>query len=161
MCDCGCSSTITEKVAEVCNNYGCEVRYLIPILHDLQSAFGWISNEMMEDVAELLGTTTSHVHGVTTFYSLFYTKAPGKNIIRICNSTPCHIVGSRNIQKAIEAELKITPGQTTEDGCFSFEKVNCMGLCGVAPSMMINDDVYGNMTAEQIPSILAKYREEA
>jgi len=161
MCDCGCSSSVTDQVTAVCDKYGCEVRYLIPILHDLQSSFGWISNEVMENVAESLGTTVSHVHGVTTFYSLFYTKVQGQNVVRICSSTPCHIGGSHKLQEAIKSELGISPGETSKDGKFSFEKVSCMGLCGVAPAIMVNDDVYGNLTAEQVPSILSKYREEA
>lgn len=160
MCDCGCSVSLDDEVAVVCDKYGCQVRYLIPILHDIQSSYGCVPFEAMEAIADNLGITVSHVHGVVTFYSLFYTEPKGRNIVRICNSTACHIEGSRKVQQTIKDELGISPGETSNDRVFSFEKVSCMGLCGVAPAMMVNDDVYGNLTSEAIHSILAKYREE-
>ncbi len=85
-------------------------------------------------------------------------KPHGKNVIRLCDSPPCHIEGSKAIRDAISKALGVKPGETTEDGNFTFEIVSCMGLCGVAPAIMVNDDVYGNLTPEAVPSILAKYR---
>ena len=143
----------------IIERHGADKRNLIPLLHDLQHELGYVSSEVMEMVAEQLGVTVSQVHGVTTFYTLFYTKPQAKNIVRLCDSPPCHIEGSKAIRDAISKELGIDPGAACPDGSFSFEIVSCMGLCGVAPAIMVNDDVYGNLKPEMISSILGKYRE--
>ncbi|MCE5198207.1 MAG: NADH-quinone oxidoreductase subunit NuoE [Armatimonadota bacterium] len=152
---CGCSSDIVGIIEK----YDSDKRNLIPLLHELQDELGYISPEVMETIAEKLGTTVGQVHGVATFYTLFYTKPRGKNIVRMCNSTACHIEGGRKIREAVSAALGIAPGETTQDGGFTLEVVSCMGLCGVAPAIMVNDDVYGNLTPEMVPNILGKYRE--
>jgi NADH-quinone oxidoreductase E subunit len=153
-CNSNCSDSVIVRIIE---KYDSDTRNLIPLLHDLQAELGYLSPEVMETVAERLGTTVSHVHGVATFYSLFYTKPQGKNIVRLCDSPPCHIEGSKAIREAVSNFLGISEGETTEDGNFTFEIVSCMGLCGVAPAMMVNDDVYGNLKPEMIPDILSKY----
>jgi NADH-quinone oxidoreductase E subunit len=154
----GCTDLSTE-IREIIDQHGRDKHNLLPILHDLQRTLGHISPEVMEIVAEELNVPASEVYGVTTFYTLFYTKPQGKYIIRLCDSPPCHIEGSKKVREALMRELGIEPGNTTEDGMFSLEIVSCMGLCGVAPAMMVNDDVYGNLTPEMIPDILSKYRE--
>lgn len=148
-----CEAAVVE-IVEKCGR--CETN-LIPILHELQASMGYISNEAMETVAAELGVPVGRVHGTATFYSLFYLKPHGKNIIRLCDSPPCHLEGSKPIRDAISQAIGVAEGETTEDGAFTFELVSCMGLCGVAPAVMINDDVYGNLTPDAIPSILAKY----
>lgn len=152
---CGC----TETISTIIEKYNRDKRNLIPLLHDLQDALGYLSPEVMETVAEQLGTTSGQVHGVATFYTLFYTKPQGKNIVRLCDSPPCHIEGSKKIRDAVTGAIGVKPGETTEDGNFTFEIVSCMGLCGVAPAIMVNDDVYGNLTPEMVPGILGKYQE--
>lgn len=154
-CCCGCTATIDAIIEK----YGRDRRNLIPLMHDLQAKLGYLSPEIMETVADSLGITASQVHGVATFYTLFYTKPQGKYVVRLCDSPPCHIEGSKAVRKAIEKELGISEGQTTEDGSFSFEVVSCMGLCGVAPAMTINDDVHGNIKPETVGEIIGKYRE--
>ena len=156
-----CDSKCCEQTAvlTICEKYGSAERNLIPLLHDLQNQLGFLSPEVMETVAEQLGTTVSQVHGVATFYSLFYTKPHGKCVVSLCDSPPCHLEGSKAIRQAIETELGISEGETTEDGAFTFEIVSCMGLCGVAPAIMVNDDVYGNLKPEMIPGIIGKYKE--
>jgi NADH-quinone oxidoreductase E subunit len=145
-------------IVEIIEKYDSDKRNLIPLLHDLQAELGYISPEVMETVAERLGTTVSQVHGVATFYTLFYTKPQGKNIVRLCDSPPCHIEGSNSIRQAISDYLGISEGETTEDKQFTFEVVSCMGLCGVAPAIMVNDDVYGNLKPEMVAGILGKYK---
>ena len=110
-------------------------------------------------VADQLGVTVSQVHGVATFYTLFYTKPQARHIVRLCDSPPCHIEGGKSVREAISHELGIDPGGVCPDGSFAFEIVSCMGLCGVAPAIMVNDDVYGNLKPEMISSILGKYKE--
>ena len=143
------------KIIEKC---GRAETNLIPILHELQRSMGYISTEAMETIAAELGIPVGRVHGTATFYSLFYLKPHGKNVIRLCDSPPCHIEGSKAIRDAVTKAIGIQPGETTEDGNFTFEVVSCMGLCGVAPAMMINDDVYGNLTPESTVDIINNYR---
>ena len=156
-CDSQCCAGST--VTEIIERYGANKRNLIPMLHDLQDELGYVSSEVMEMVAERLGVTVSQVHGVATFYTLFYTKPQAKNIVRLCDSPPCHIEGSKAVREAVISELGIIPGEASTDGDFAFEIVSCMGLCGVAPAIMVNDDVYGNLKPEMVSSILGKYRE--
>lgn len=155
-CDSNC---VEAAVTAIVDKYDCDASKLIPLLHDLQRELGYLSAEVMETVANRLGITAAQVHGVATFYSLFYTKPHGKYVVRLCDSPPCHIEGSKAVREAVARELGISEGDTTQDGNFTFEIVSCMGLCGVAPAMMVNDDVYGNLKPEMIPGILGKYRE--
>jgi NADH-quinone oxidoreductase subunit E len=132
---------------------------LIPILHALQDNMGYLSAEAMDETAVWLSIHVSEVFGTATFYPLFALEPRGTYVIRMCDSPPCHIEGSGAIRKALEEHLGVTVGDTTDDGVFTFEEVSCLGLCGVAPSIMIGEDVYGNLTPELIPTILGKYRE--
>lgn len=163
-----------EQKKVVCKNCGSRNGYhniikefepkrdnLLPILHAINAKEGYLSEEAMVAVAEHLGIRVADVYGTASFYTLFSREPKGKYIIRLCDSPSCHIEGSRNIKKTIEKELGIGPGETTEDGLFTFEIVSCLGLCGVAPSVMINEDVYGNLTPESITSILKRYRESS
>lgn len=154
-----CNSNCTEAtITATVQKYERDACNLIPLLHDLQQELGYLSAEVMETVAEQLGITSSQVHGVATFYSLFYTEPRGKHIVRVCDSPPCHLQGSKDVRGAISKSLGISEGDTTEDGNFSFEVVSCMGLCGVAPAMMVDDDVYGNVKPEMVSDILGKYK---
>ena len=114
----------------------------------------------MEEVAIWLSIPASEVYGTATFYTLFAIEPKGKYIIRLCDSPPCHIEGAESIKHAIRKHLGILEGETTKDGLFTFEQVSCIGLCGVAPALMINDDVYGNLSPEMIPAIINKYQGE-
>lgn len=156
--NCGCDE-ITSCI-DVIKKYTRERGNLIPLLHELQDVFGYLSSEAMEETGIWLNIPLSDVYGTATFYSFFSHLPKAKNVIRLCNSLPCHLEGSKRIRLAIEEELGISLGETTSDGLFTFEKVGCIGLCGDAPAMMINDDVYGNLTAEMIPDILNKYSKE-
>lgn len=156
-CNSNCCVQCDAEVVAIVDKCGRTECNLIPILHQLQRSMGYVSNEAMEKVAAELGISVAQVHGTATFYSLIYTKPHGKNVIRLCDSPPCHLQGSGAIRDAITKAIGIEPGETTSDGNFTFETVSCMGLCGVAPAIMINDDVYGNLTVDAIPSILEKY----
>lgn len=154
-----CCGECAGTVSNIIEKYGSDKRNLIPILHDIQDAVGFVSPEVMEEVADALGVNVSQVHGVATFYTLFYTQQQGKYVVRLCDSPPCHIEGSKAVRDAVAKQLGVKPGETTEDGSFTFEVVSCMGLCGVAPAMMVNDDVYGNLKPDMIAGILGKYKE--
>ena len=105
-----------------------------------------------------MGTTLSEVYGVSTFYSQFSLKPKGKHVIGVCLGTACYVKGSQKILDTLCEELKIQPGDTTDDGLFTLNATRCLGACGLAPVMMIGEDVFGRLTPDQVPGILDKFR---
>ncbi len=134
---------------------------LIYILHDIQDndPQHYISEEAVQAISEYLNIPSNHIYGVITFYSMYSTKPRGKNIIRLCESPHCYIKGSENILRKLKNALNVGIGETTKDKLFTLELCACLGVCGNAPVMMINDDVYGDLTEEKIDEILARLRE--
>ncbi|HCJ10264.1 MAG TPA: NADH-quinone oxidoreductase subunit NuoE [Clostridiales bacterium] len=131
---------------------------LLPVLREVQDAVGYLPQEALERVALGLGLSLSQVYGVATFYSLLYTKPKGKYTVRVCESAPCHVQGAQEVIDTLVRELGISFGETTPDGLFTLEKVSCLGVCGVAPAVMIGDRVYGNLTPETVVAVLQEYR---
>lgn len=131
---------------------------LLELLKEAQKVAGYLSGESLVNVAQSLGLPVSEVYGVASFYSFLTTKPQGRNIIRVCKSVPCFLQNSDTIIDSIMKELGINSGETTPDGRFSFELTNCIGACDKAPAMMINHDVYNDLTPEKIAQILKKYR---
>jgi NADH-quinone oxidoreductase subunit E len=119
----------------------------------------YISVDAMREVAETLDIPQSRVYSVATFYKALSLIPLGKNVIRICNGTACNIRGSPKILKAFEEELGIKNGETTEDGLFTIQLVNCLGACALAPVVTINDQVYGKVKIKDIPGIIKEVRE--
>lgn len=130
---------------------------LIDVLHETQAVYGYLPEETLTQIAQGLGVPLSKVYGVATFYSLFTLKPKGRHIIRLCESAPCHLRGAMDVLQAIESELSIKPGQTTPDDKFTLEFTSCLGVCGVAPAMMIGDQVYGNLTPDKVKDVLRSY----
>ena len=133
------------------------MRSLVNLLRKLKAAqleFGYVSKQVMRETAQYFGITFSDVYGITTFYSFLSTRPLGKYVIRICKSIPCYLQKSEMIIKSVANEIGIKPGQTTEDGKFSFEVTNCIGACDIAPAMLINYNLYGNLTPHKITEIL-------
>ncbi|MCD6551779.1 NADH-quinone oxidoreductase subunit NuoE [Thermotoga sp.] len=134
---------------------------LINTLHEIQKHFkNFIPPEAAEIVAEELNVPLSKVYEVLTFYTMFSTKPRGKYVIRVCESLPCHVENGREVVKALKETLKIDFGQTTPDNMFTLEMTSCLGLCGVAPVIMVNDEYYGNMTPEKVRDLINKLRGE-
>ncbi len=131
---------------------------LIEILHRIQNEeeYNYIPEEAINDVAEYFGTTPSDVYGVISFYSMLSVKPRGKNIIRVCTSAPCHVMGSTTVIDMLKVILGVDVGETTVDKMFTLEVSSCLGLCDVAPAMMIHDKVYGNLTFEKIEKIVGR-----
>ena len=127
------------------------------MLEEAQDKYGYLSRELLAELAESLGLSVSDVYGVASFYSFLLTKPLGRNVIRVCKSLPCYLKDSQIVMDYVEKEIGIRPGETTSDGRFSFELTNCIGACDKAPAMMINYDVYGDLTPKKIARILAKY----
>jgi NADH-quinone oxidoreductase subunit E len=145
---------------EIIHRYDRAPDNLLSILHDLQDANErhYLTEEDLRQTADHLGLALSFVHGVATFYTMFSLKPRGRNVIRVCQSPPCHLMGFTTIARELMSCLGIEFGETTRDGLFTLEMSSCLGVCGVAPAMMINDEVYGNLTAERIQEILEEKR---
>lgn len=131
---------------------------LISVLQAIQEEFGYIPPETIAPVAEALRLFPSQVQGVITFYAQFYTTPRGKNIIRVCRGTACHVKGGRSILKTVKNELGIDDGETTEDLKFSIETVACLGTCFLAPVMMVNRNYYGKLVPQKVSSVLKQHR---
>jgi len=134
---------------------------LISILQDFQSELGYLPETALRDIAEHVNIPLSSVYGVATFYNQFRLAPIGKNVIRVCRGTACHVKSSANILVALETELGIKAGQTTRDKNFTLETVACIGACSIAPVVNINEEYYGRATVKEIPKILSKYKKEA
>jgi len=147
-------------IKEICQKYAPRKDNLIQILHEIQDQDPqhYISPEAVDTVAEYLDIPVNHIYGVLTFYTMYSTKPRGKNIIRLCESPPCYIKGSDNMLRKLKVLLGINIGETTKDGLFTLEFTSCLGVCGNAPVMMINDDVYGDLTEEKVEEIIENIR---
>jgi NADH-quinone oxidoreductase subunit E len=133
---------------------------LLAILHELQDASPehYLNDGDLRAAADHLRLPYSFVYGVATFYSMYSLTPRGKNLIRVCQSPPCHLLGSSTISRELMRLLGIGFGETSTDRLFTLEMTSCLGVCGVAPAMMVNDRVYGNLTAESIAGIIADLR---
>jgi len=131
---------------------------LLILLQKAQDKFGYLSQGLMVELAESLDISVSEVYGVATFYTFLSTEPQGKNVIRICKSIPCYLKNCQTIINSVEQEIGIKPGETTPDGKFSFQLTNCIGACDKAPAMMINSDVYDDLTPSKISETLKAYK---
>jgi NADH:ubiquinone oxidoreductase subunit E len=130
---------------------------LIPILSDVNRALGFLSPEALAEVSRVLQTPASQVGAVATFYSMLATKPRGRHVVQFCESAPCHVVGGRQVWQALQSALALEPGETTPDGRFTLVTTSCLGACGVGPVLVIDDDVHGNLTPDEVPELLARY----
>ena len=144
---------LKEVIAARKEQPGC----LMPVLQQAQEIYGYLPIEVQAIVAEGLGISLSEVYGVATFYSQFRLNPKGIYRISICLGTACYVKGAAKVLEAVERKLGIQVGECTPDGLFSLECCRCVGACGLAPVMMINDEVFGRMTPEQVPVILEDY----
>lgn len=156
-CCCGGESNHLAKLDELLVKYQGVKGALIPVLQEAQHTYGYLSKEVIQRIGEKMNIPTSQIYGVATFYSQFHLNPRGKNIIRVCQGTACHVRGAKAILAAVEDKLQVVAGKTTADLKFTLETVACIGACGLAPVLMVNDDTHGRLTPEAIPGILAKY----
>lgn len=148
---------ILEIVRHAVEVHGKTREELIPILQEINRQYGFIPSQGLEEVARLLQIPKSQVFSVATFYHMLNVKEMGQHIILFCESAPCHVVGGREVWRRLKQELKIDAGETTPDKKWSLVTVSCLGVCGVGPVIVIDEDMYGNVTPEMIPDILARY----
>lgn len=131
---------------------------LIPVLQAAQEVYGYLPVPVLEAIADRLEVPISQVYGVVTFYAQFHLEPRGKHVVRTCQGTACHVRGASKILDALKENLGVAPGKTTEDLQFTLETVACIGACGLAPVIMIDQDTHGRLTPDAIPEILDKYR---
>lgn len=144
-----------ERVCEIIDDNQRSSSRLIPILQAVQAEYRYLPEEILTFVATSLGISPARVFGVATFYSLFTLKPKGKYIIRVCNGTACHVKGSMGLYGAIVKKLDLSDGQdSTPDMLFTVETVNCLGACGLSPAMVVNDEVYGQLTPQRVSDII-------
>jgi len=134
---------------------------LVMVLHKAQEICGYLPSEIQEVVANELKVPLSKVYGVVTFYSYFSMKKKGKYNISVCTGTACFVKGAKKLSDRITERLSIKPGETSKDGNFSFIEARCVGACGLAPVVIVNDEVYGKVNMKKMDEIIDKYTEEA
>jgi len=150
------------KVDEIIQSYGAKKSNLIAILQKIQETFRYLPEDVMTYIGtKIEGLSPATVYGVATFYAQFSLEPKGKYEIKVCDGTACHVRGSMPVLNAIKAKLNIKDGQlTTDDGLFSLETVSCLGACGLAPVMVINEKVYPQMTSDAVKMIIDTIMQE-
>jgi NADH-quinone oxidoreductase subunit E len=128
--------------------------FLIPLLQEIQEAYGYLPPPVLRWVSARTGIPTSRMYGVITFYAQFYTEPHGKHLVRCCRGTACHVRGGKKVITAVRNVLGVEDGGTTEDMLFSFETVACLGACALSPIMVVDNVYYGNMSARRAEQIL-------
>ena len=162
MCQCCNSAEPKTKEAleleQVFAKYAGKNGALIPVLQAAQNIYGYLPVEVMKEISKALQIPVSKIYGVVTFYAQFHLHPRGRNIIRVCLGTACHVRGGAKIVEAVEKAVGIKDGETTEDLRYTFESVACIGACGLAPVMMVNDDTHGRLTPEMVAGLLDEYK---
>ncbi len=133
---------------------------LIMMLHRIQEEFSYIPREAAEKLSRSVGLPLAKIYGVVTFYHYFKTTKPGKHKLAICLGTACYLKGAQDLIDESQAILSIKGEEVTDDGLFSIDEVRCLGCCGLAPVLMIGNEVFGKVTKDQLPEIIAKYRDK-
>ena len=145
------------QTKKLIKKHGKKQGVLIPLLQDVQKEYGYIPHEVIELIAKELNIFPVEIYGILTFYTQFYLTPRGKHTIRVCQGTACHVMGGKEILDYLSNKLKINEGETTKDGVFSLERVACLGCCGMAPVVQVDDDFYGNCTIQKMDKMLNKY----
>jgi NADH:ubiquinone oxidoreductase subunit E len=148
---------VKPVVQEAVSRHGATAESLVSILSDINQELGYLPGEALTELSRLLKSPKSHLFSVASFYDMLSTKPRGRHVIRFCESAPCHVVGGRQVWQVLRDELGLEAGETSEDGKWTLMTSSCLGICGVGPVIVINDDIFGNVEAERVPEILARY----
>lgn len=164
MANCKCSSEFVgtkeqeEKLRQVILDYKDVGGALMPVLQKAQEIYGYLPKEVQVIIAKAFGIPLEEVYGVVTFYSQFYTTPRSKHQVSVCLGTACYVKGAQEVFDRISQSLNLKVGEMTPDGQFSLDACRCVGACGLAPVMMVGEDVFGKVTADEVEQILAKYK---
>lgn len=146
-----------QPVYSILSDYPAEEKSLIPVLQKAQEEYGYLPEDILKEVALKLDLSLSQIYGVVTFYTQFHLEPRGENIIRVCTGTACHVRGASEVLSTLEEELGVKSGETTEDLKFTLETVACIGACGLAPVIMVNDNTHGRLTSETTREVIQQY----
>lgn len=147
-----------EKLEAILSRYESTAEDLIPVLQELQETYHYLPKEELKVVAERLQVPLTQVYSVATFYKGFSLEPRGMHHVQVCQGTTCHLHGSRRLQEGVVRRLGVEPGHTTPDGQFSLERVKCVGKCGVAPVLAVDQDYFGEVGVETLTKIFKTYR---
>lgn len=148
------SDALRAEFDELCARYPQRRAALLPILHRVQEVHGWISREVMEEVAACLGIAPVEVLGVVSFYPMFRRKPGGRHHVSVCKNIACHLLGSERILAAIESRFGVRSGETTADGAFTLQTAQCLGACGYGPMLDLDGVYHENLTPEAAVELL-------
>jgi len=146
-----------QAVKMAVEKYGPNREELIPILNHINQEVGYLPQESLDEISILLKVPKSQLISVASFYQMLSTKKRGKHVIKFCESAPCHVVGGREILQTLKSELNLSTCGTTSDGKWTLETTSCLGVCAVGPVFMVDDDIFGNVTNDQVHLILSRY----
>lgn len=158
---CACAEKEQKQYAElakVIGKYRGQTGALIPVLQRTQDIFGYLPKRAIMDISRGLKIPASKIYGVATFYAQFHLKPRGEHIVRVCLGTACHVRGGEKILEGVSEHLGVKPGGTTEDLKFTLERVACLGACGLAPAVMVDDQTFGRLTKDKVGDLLEKFR---
>jgi NADH-quinone oxidoreductase subunit E len=148
----------SKELTDFINEWKDKPGSLIMMLHRIQEEFSYIPREAAEKLSRNIGLPLAKIYGVITFYHYFKTSKPGKYRLAICLGTACYLKGAQDLLDESQSILNIKGDEVTDDGQFSIDEVRCLGCCGLAPVLMIGNEVYGKVTKDQLPEIIAKYK---
>jgi NADH-quinone oxidoreductase subunit E len=148
------SDSARRELEAILSNYPDREAAILPALHLAQREFGYVSDDAILHVADLLGFTPSRIEGVATFYTMYNRKPVGRYHVQICRNISCSLLGAEHLIEHVSKKLGVRPGETTPDGKFTLSKVECLGSCGTAPVLMLNDDYHENLTEEKVDALL-------
>ncbi len=148
---------VIEAVHKAVEHHGATIEELIPILNETNRALGYLPARALAEISRMLKVPKSSLFSVASFYEMLSTKPRGRHVLQFCESAPCHVVGGRQVWQALQGALHLEPEETSPDGKWTLITVSCLGVCGVGPVFIIDDDIYGNVTPDQVTDILARY----
>lgn len=147
-----------SDIRKIIQQYRGGKEILIPLLENIQASYGYVPKESVELISKKLRIYPVEIYGILTFYTQFYLTPRGRYTIKVCQGTACHVMGGKEILDCVSNKLGISEGETTTDGMFSLERVACLGCCGMAPVVVIDNDFYGRSTIQKVDKLLEKYR---
>lgn len=151
------SDTTLKKIEQIIERYPTTKGAILPVLNLVQDELGHLSDDALLYIADLLKVTPAQMRGVATFYSMYHNKSVGENIIYVCTNISCTLLGAESVLDHISKKLGISVGETTKDKKFTLSTLECLGACDMSPALMINEDLYGNLTSQKVNEILERY----
>ncbi len=151
---------LKEKIDSIVAKSETKQSALIPVLREIQNEFGYLTDESMEEAAQILGLTPANVQSVATFYTMFFRKQPGKHVVWLCRTLSCGLKGAEQVEHYMCDKLGVHTGGTTSDGKITLMEAECLAACGTAPVMLVDDDLVENLTKEKIDQIIEELRKD-